>query len=75
VPKITVVINKETGELQVMTDGVELTFAEGVELTDQARALVAQKIGGTGLIPKSEVEQHKPEGGVKHAHMVTHHRH
>jgi hypothetical protein len=69
-PKIQVLIDQETGELQIMTDGIngDLSFGEGVSLTDVIRGEVDAATGG-GLVLKSEVEQHKP-GGVRHAHVV-----
>lgn len=78
-PKVLVMINKSTGELQIHTDGIEgdLNFDAGVLLTDELREEIKAKLGGGGVYAKSDVEQHKPDGGVRHAHIQTHmgHRH
>lgn len=69
-PRIEVFLNKQTGEMQIMTDGVDgdLSFGGGVELTDVLRGQVEAATGG-GLVLRSDVEQHKPDG-VRHAHVI-----
>jgi shikimate kinase len=71
-PRIEVKINQQTGDLELMTDGIDgdLSFEGGVSLTDALRDGLAASLGG-GLVLKSDIEQHKSDGGVRHAHLVN----
>lgn len=72
-PQIRVLVDKETGAVQLFTrdlDG-DLTFVEGSALTDGLREQLAALLGPGGIASTSAIEQHRPDGGAKHAHIVS----